>query len=156
MIKVGRPALNLGAELGIPAAVLNETQKVGVGGSLKVLVPVFEGGAVTLSAGYISFLGEKDRLGTFIYPAQNFIPLKTGLRIDIVPGGLYLEPQLGYTSIATTNANTSGHGGITYAVNLGAMVKAIDLSVRYEAVNKDRDSDNRPFIGLRAAYNFRL
>jgi hypothetical protein len=151
-----RTALSLGAEFGIAAGTFNETQKSGRGGSIKALFPVFKGGALTISAGYISFPGDRDRLGSFVYPAQNFIPLKAGLRYQVTPAGIYLEPQLGYTSVATAHSNTSGHGGFTYAANVGVMHKAIDLSVRYEAVSKDRNSDYRPFVGLRAAYNFNL
>jgi hypothetical protein len=79
-----------------------------------------------------------------------------GLRYQIKPSSIYLEPQLGYTSVATAHSNTSGHGGFTYAANAGVMLNAIDVSVRYEAVSKDRNSDYRPFVGLRAAYNFKL
>jgi hypothetical protein len=149
-------ALSLGAEVGIAAGTLKETQKTGIGGSIKALFPVFKGAAFTLSAGYISFSGNRDRIGNFVYPAQNFIAFKGGLKYQITPRGIYLEPQLGYTSVATANSNTSGHGGFTYAANVGVMLKAIDLSARYEAVSRDRDSDHRPFFGLRAAYTFKL
>lgn len=148
----GRTTLSLGAEVGIPAGDLNESQKIGLGGSLKALFPLFQGGALTLSAGYISFSG--DETGSFKYPALNFIPFKAGLRYNISPGGLYLEPQLGYTSIGTANSNTKATGGFTYAAALGTMLQAIDLSLRYEGVS--RNGTTLPFIGVRGAYNFRL
>ena len=148
----GRPSLSLGAEVGIPSGNLNTTQKLGLGGSLKALFPLFEGGALTVSAGYVSFSG--DETGSFKYPALNFIPFKAGLRYNLTPGGVYLEPQLGYTSIATQNSNTSATGGFTYAGNLGVLLQALDLSVRYEAVS--RNGHTLPFLGLRGAYNFKL
>ena len=148
----GRPSLSVGAEVGIPAGDLNNTQKIGLGGSLKALFPIFEGGALTLSAGYISFSG--DEVGNFKYPALNFIPFKAGLRYNLTPSGIYLEPQLGYTSIGTQNSNTSATGGFTYAAALGTMLQAIDLSVRYEGVS--RNGNTLPFIGVRGAYNFKL
>jgi hypothetical protein len=148
----GRPVLSLGAEVGIPTGDLNKSQKIGIGGSLKALFPIFEGGAFTLSAGYISFSGDE---GTgFKFPALNFIPFKAGLRYNLSPGGVYLEPQLGYTSVATANSNTSATGGFTYGGALGVLVQALDLSVRYEAVS--RNNTTLPFIGLRGAYNFKL
>ena len=147
----GRPSLSLGAEVGIPAGDFNETAKLGLGGSLKALFPIFEGGALTLSAGYISFSG--DEIGSFKHAATNLLPFKAGLRYNLSPGGVYFEPQLGYTSISY-KGGASGTGGFTYAANLGVLTQAIDLSVRYEGVS--RENLRLPYLGLRAAYNFRL
>jgi hypothetical protein len=146
----GRPSLSLGAEVGIPVGDLNKSQNTGFGGSLKGIFPLFEGGALTLSAGYIGF--SKDERS--IAPALNFIPLKAGLRYNLSPGGVYLEPQLGYTSTSAKNSNIPNSGGFTYAAALGTMVQALDLSVRYEGVS--RNGTTLPFIGVRGAYNFKL
>jgi outer membrane autotransporter protein len=82
------------------------------------------------------------------------MPFKAGLRYNLSSGGVYLEPQLGYTSISSKNSNNSNTGGFTYAAALGTMLQAIDLSVRYEGVS--RNGTTLPFIGIRGAYNFRL
>lgn len=152
-----RPSLSIGAELGIPVGDLNNTQKLGVGGSAKLAFPIFEGGAFTVSGGYIAFSGDENTLtnGTIIKrPALNFIPLKAGLKY-MVSKNVYMEPQLGYTSINTKSDNTSASGGFTYAYNLGYMLSpTIDISTRYEGVS--RKNNNLNHVGLRLAYNFGL
>ncbi len=154
----GRPSLSVGAELGIPVGDLDKTQKIGVGGSLKAAFPIFEGGAFTLSGGYIAFSGDENTTsnGTIIKrPALNFIPIKAGLRYMLTPAGFYMEPQLGYTSINTKSENTSATGGFTYAYNIGYMLnRQIDISTRYEGVS--RKNSNLNHIGFRLAYNFGL
>ena len=149
----GRPSLSLGAEVGIPSGDFNRTAKLGLGGSLKALFPVFEGGALTLSAGYINFSGDEIGNTGVKHAAANLIPFKAGLRYNLSPGGVYLEPQLGYTSISYDGPG-SGTGGFTYAANLGVMLQAIDLSIRYEGIS--REGLKLPFVGIRGAYNFRL
>lgn len=151
----GRTSLSLGAEVGIPAGDFNKTAKIGLGGSLKAIFPLFEGGALTLSGGYISFSGDEYKIGNtnFKHAATNLLPFKAGLRYNLSPGGVYLEPQLGYTSISY-KGGASGTGGFTYAANLGVLLQAIDLSIRYEGVS--RENLKLPYLGLRGAYNFRL
>jgi hypothetical protein len=146
----GRTTLSLGAEVGIPVGDLNVSQNTGLGGSLKAIFPIFDGGALTISGGYIGFSRDENT----IFPALNFMPFKAGLRYNLSPGGVYLEPQLGYTSISSKNSNNSNSGGFTYAAALGTMLQAIDLSVRYEGVS--RNGTTLPFIGIRGAYNFKL
>ncbi|HEX8334858.1 MAG TPA: hypothetical protein VF622_19695 [Segetibacter sp.] len=149
----GRPSLSLGAEVGIPAGDFNKTAKLGLGGSLKALFPIFEGGALTLSGGYISFSGDQIGNTNLKHAATNLLPFKAGLRYNLSPGGVYLEPQLGYTSISY-KGGASGTGGFTYAANLGVLMQAIDLSIRYEGLS--RENLRLPYLGLRGAYNFRL
>jgi hypothetical protein len=153
----GRPTLGIGAELGVPAGNLNATQKIGVGGSAKLAFPVGGGTAITISGGYISFSGDESRNAAnviFKNPAKNFIPIKAGVRYNVVPNGIYLEPQLGYTSISTQNTNGST-GGFTYAANAGYIVnKVLDISARYEAVSINNFT--LPHVGFRVAYNFAL
>jgi len=151
--QVGRPSLSIGAELGIPAGTLNNTQKIGIGGSAKAAFPVGPETDITVSAGYVSFSGVE--IGSFKYPALNFIPLKAGVRYRFIPGGFYLEPQLGYTSISAAN-NGGSTGGFTYAANAGYMINSQwDLSARYEAVSLKNDV-LYPQVGVRLAYSFKL
>ncbi len=150
----GRPSLSIGAELGIPAGTLNSTQKIGIGGSAKVAFPVGPDLDITGSAGFISYSGDVN--GGVKRPALNFIPIKAGARYRFVPGGFYLEPQLGYTSINTPNSNGSASGGFTYAANLGYIInRSLDISGRYEAVSL-KNNVNYPQIGFRLAYSFGL
>lgn len=153
----GRPTLGVGFEVGVPAGDLNATQKIGIGGTAKLALPVAAGTAITLTSGYISFSGDEYTIAgaTIKRPAMNFIPIKVGVRYQFVPNGFYLEPQLGYTSIGTSNSNTSATGGFTYAANAGFLINnQWDLSARYEAVS--RKGNNLPFLGFRLGYNFSL
>jgi hypothetical protein len=153
----GRPSLGVGFEVGVPAGDLNATQKLGIGGTAKLALPVASGTSITLSSGYISFSGDEYQVAgaTIKRPALNFIPIKAGLRYQFVPNGFYVEPQFGYTSIGTPNSNTSATGGFTYAANAGFLINnSWDLSARYEAVN--RKGNNLPFLGFRLGYNFSL
>lgn len=149
-----KPTISIGLEVGVPTGTLNETQKIGIGGSANVAFPVGGGTALTLSGGYISYSG--DEFGNTKLPAKNFIPIKAGVRYQFVPGGFYLEPQLGYTSINSPGLGSSSSGGFTYAAKAGYMVNnKIDISARYEAVSLKNDV-LYPQIGFRAAYNFSL
>jgi hypothetical protein len=153
---VGRPSISIGAEIGVPAGDLNASRKIGVGGTAKAAFPVANDLDLTLQAGYISFSGDETTVGntTIKGPALNFIPIKAGVRYRFVPGGFYLEPQLGYTSLSTPGESSST-GGFTYAANAGYMFgKNWDVSARYEAVS--RKNQNLPFVGFRLGYSFNL
>ncbi len=154
----GRPALSIGAELGIPVGDLNATQKIGLGGSLKAAFPVFEGGAFTISGGIIRFSGDEYRGPSDLIikrPALNLIPIKAGLKYMVSPSGFYMEPQLGYTVINNPGANTSASGGFTYAYNIGYMLsRQLDVAARYEGLS--RNGSNLNHIGFRLGYNFGL
>ncbi|WP_207495545.1 outer membrane beta-barrel protein [Aridibaculum aurantiacum] len=150
--QVGQTTLGVGLDVGVPTGDFNNTQKIGIGGTADFGYNVGTGTALTLTVGYISFSG--DEVGTFKYPAVNTIPIKAGVRYFVGPG-LYLEPQLGYTSISTPNSNTSGTGGFTYAAKAGYRISnSLDLSARYEGIS--RNNANLNFLGFRLGYNFRL
>jgi hypothetical protein len=154
----GRPSLSIGAELGVPQGDLDKGYKIGVGGTAKLAVPIGGGTNLTLTSGLISFSGDETTVGgiTFKNKALNFIPIKAGVRHQFVPGGFYLEPQLGYTSINTPDSQGSASGGFTYAANAGFMINnSLDISARYEGISGKNDT-NLPFIGARLAYNFKL
>lgn len=148
------PSLNIGIEAGLPVGDFGDAYKVGLGGSLKVLFPVATDAAITLSGGYMSFSGKETRISgvTFKNPAFNMIPLKAGFRYSF-PGGLYFEPQLGYTNYKIKDAKSQG--AFTYAANLGYLInQKLDLSARYEAFSKNENTT--AFAGLRLGYNFSL
>lgn len=150
--QVGRNTLGVGFEVGVPMSDLNKTQKIGIGGTAEFAHYIGAATALTLTAGYISFSG--DEISSFKYPAINFIPIKAGIRYAIAPS-LYLEPQLGYTSINTPNSNTKATGGFTYAAKAGYMITpSLDLSARYEGISKENSNLN--FLGFRLGYNFNL
>lgn len=147
------PSFSIGVEAGIPVADLSTFNNLGIGGSAKLGVPLFDGGDVTLSAGYISFSGKNAPIGK--YAALNLIPIKAGLRFKLA-NSVYGEPQLGYTSYKRSGAS-DGSGAFTYAANLGFLLsRNFDLAARYENASKSSNGQNLNLshIGLRLAYNF--
>jgi hypothetical protein len=141
------PSLSVGLEVGIPSSKsFSDFYGAGVGGSAKLAIPVVTNGAVTLSAGYISFSGK-----TFAgnkYPSFNLLPFKAGFRYKF-PSNLYIEPQLGITS-AKVKGSPGSTTSFTVAGNIGYIINNIvDLSARYESMTKGA---NTSYIGLRAAF----
>ena len=150
------PSFSIGVEAGLPVGKdLKEGWNFGIGGSAKVGIPLFEGGDVTLSAGYISFLGKSESFGgvTVKNKALSTIPLKAGLRF-MLGQGFYGEPQLGYT-IAKVSGLSGNLNGFTYAAGIGYMASQVDIGVRYEAWSKTENNvtANPSFIGLRLGFN---
>lgn len=151
-------SISVGVEAALPVGKnLKDGYNFGIGGSAKVAINVFDGGDVTISAGYISFMGKSITVAgqTFKNDALGTIPIKAGLRFKL-GGGFYGEPQLGYT-IAKISGVEGNFNGFTYAANLGYMVdNSVDVSLRYEAWTKSENgaSFSPSFIGLRVAYSF--
>jgi len=135
------PELSIGVDGGIPVGDFKESHKFGIGGTAKFAYNFDENVAITLQSGYISFSGKDG------FESAGFIPVKVGGRYTF-PGGFFIEPQLGFTSI--------NHGvgtKFTYAGNIGyRMTPGIDVSARYEGVSVSGGS--LPFIGFRVAYSF--
>ncbi len=151
--KAGGNSLSVGAEVGLPMGTFGDFNKLGIGGSAKAAFGIFEGGAVTLSAGYMTFSGKDYTVSvlgqTITVPGAkaNIIPVKAGLRY-MLGGGIYAEPQLGMSFL-------SGGGGsaFTYAAGVGTMINnQIDIGVRYESFSKGGGTSS--FIGARVAYSF--
>jgi hypothetical protein len=153
--------LSIGAEAALPIGSFKNDSRYqfGGGGSAKLAIPVASVLDFTVSAGYIAFgyskLNELDNRGTF-----TAIPFKAGLQIH-THGGVYFEPQAGFTQ--TKIQNSEGAGVFTYAANVGYLIgKAVDVAVRYEAMaprkgttigGATRSDVSAKFLGLRLAYN---
>lgn len=142
------PSLSIGLEVGFPtSSSFSNYYNTGIGGSSKLAIPVINNGAVTLSAGYISFPGKT--FASVKYPSYNLIPFKAGFRYKF-PSNFYIEPQLGITSAKVKGASNS-ESPFTYAGNLGYIINNIvDLSARYEVMNAK--GGNTSYIGLRGAF----
>ena len=145
-----KASVSIGAEIGLPIGDLKETTSIGIGGSVKAAIPVFEGSAVTVSAGYMTVCGKTITIleQSFKYGSLGMIPIKAGLRF-IVSEGFYGEPQLSYT-LYSGSVNS---GAFSYAANFEYMVNnSFDISARYEATSKN--SATLSFIGPRIANSF--
>ncbi len=156
--KASGNSMSIGAELGLPIGDLGDSKKLGIGGSAKAAFGIFEGGAVTLSAGYMTF-GGKDQTITTTVLGQTFTTVVPGTKLNVIPvkaglrymlgGGIYGEPQLGMSFFSGAGSGSA----FTYAAGLGTMINnQIDIGVRYEAFSKN--SSTSSFIGARVAYNF--
>ena len=139
--------LSIGAELGIPVDDFSNGYNVGYGGSLKAAFPATTNGHVTLSAGAIHFGGKG------IIPDVTLYPLKAGFLYRFNPHGFYLEPQVGYTPVSG-----GGSGAFTWAGNVGYFIlEHFDVALRFEGLEKSAaKGGSLYFVGLRAAYNFKL
>lgn len=153
----GGTTFSIGAEAALPVGKdLKDGWSFGIGGSAKAAINIFDGGDVTISAGYISFMGKSETIlgQTFKNSALGTIPIKAGLRFRLGEG-FYGEPQLGYT-IAKVSGSSGNANGFTYAAGVGYMASSVDVCVRYEAWTKSENGStfSPSFIGLRVAYNF--
>ncbi len=157
----GGTTFGIGVEAGLPLSTdLKNNWNFGIGGSAKAAINVFEGGDVTLSAGYITFLGKSVTIpgvGSAKVGALGTIPLKAGLRFKLSEG-FYGEPQLGYTfaKVSGSGSNSGNGNGFTYAAGVGYMMNQVDVGVRYEAWSSTGGGNtvNFSFLGLRVGYNF--
>src|SRR5688572_15756184 len=124
--KAAPTTLSVGLEAGLPMGDFGKVYSFGIGGSAKVGIPAGPG-AVTISAGYMTFSG-KDLGGGIKASGYSLIPLKAGYRFGL-GSGFNVEPQVGYS------VGESSTGGFTYAGNVGYMFSpAVDVALRYEGV----------------------
>jgi hypothetical protein len=153
---IPRPSLSIGVEGALPLGDFSDRNKFGIGGSAKFAFPVAPDLDLTLSAGYISFAGKNITPGVN-FAKLNTIPIKAGVRYRAA-SGLYVEPQLGYTSYKATKgfgASNNSSGAFTYAANIGYTIgNGVDFGVRYEAFSKNEVTTS--FVGARLAYSFSL
>lgn len=147
----GETMMSVGAEVGLPIGSLGDINGIGFGASVKAAFPVSADGAITGSAGYMTFSGKTiSILGISVKnSALGMIPIKAGYR-HMLGGGFNVEPQVGYTLFSGSGSG----GGFTYAANVGYMINnQWDLSARYEGIS---NNGSVSFIGARVGYNFSL
>lgn len=151
-------SLSIGPDAALPVGTFhNLGNNFGIGGSAKLAIPLASHFDVTLGAGYMAF--GKSKLKDLSEKSLTFIPFKGGIRYSTsaTKGGFYIEPQAGITQMKFQGYE--GDANFSYALNLGYLISnALDLSVRYDAVNNKEDSPamgtSYKLIGLRLAYNF--
>lgn len=152
--------LGFGLEVAMPMSGLKETQKSGIGGSIKFAQTIYNTKfAPSFQAGFITFSGkpipeDQTNLLKETYKQLFFIPVKLGLRFT-TSFGLYAEPQAGTSLVLSETdlgeSNTSS--GFTYAMNVGFQtLPGIDVSARYEAVSFANSTVS--MAGVRIAYHF--
>jgi outer membrane autotransporter protein len=151
--KAEEPSISIGVDAALPMGDFADVSKTGFGGTAKFAYPAGPG-AITVTAGYISFSGKSQTVNvggttmTISGSSSYLIPMKAGYRFNLGQG-FGIEPQVGYS----VGKNSSG--GFTYAGQIGYLINnQIDISARYEGLSKSGTSWS--FIGFRVAYNFSL
>lgn len=147
--------LSLGPELGIPFNTnsynyghIRDFYKDGIGGSLKIELPVTKLLHFTASAGYISYpnvyylalTATEEAPAGYVYPADqlsnnkpyNFIPVKAGLQY-YYSRYLYADAEAG----AAIKSNSAAKTSFIYSGGLGGVipfnaVSGLDIGFRYE------------------------
>lgn len=160
------PKLSIGPDVALPVGDAHQLYSVGVGGTLKLEIPVSQSNFnFTVTAGYENFFGKDvtynesgpgySYSGEVKFANAAFIPVKVGGKY-YASNQFYLEGELGIA-----HAVSSGDSGtaFAYAPGLGVSLpvdngKAIDLGVRYEGWSKDGSTFSQ--VALRLAYKFGL
>lgn len=111
--------------------------EAGLGGAVKLGLPVSTNGAFTLTTGFQHYKGQPVRVYGQLGHASNktVVPVRAGFRYNVYKR-LYLEPQLGYSRVFYTNFNGSrppSNGAFSHAIIAGFDAgKRLDIAARYE------------------------
>jgi hypothetical protein len=125
----------------IPLGKLGDTQQIGYGVSGSLAYGLNENSAITLSVGYISFTAKNVFNQEF-----GALPIKAGYRVG-VSKGIYVEPQIGFTS---WNDGNTKNTGFTYAPKIGYVSGSVDGSIRYETTSIN--GTNLSFLAFGVGY----
>lgn len=140
--------LGIGADVAIPAnSYMSKTYYAGIGGTVKLLVPLGINEALSLTAGLHNFIAKKNVASDIVLNGM------VGYRYSFYlnDGSIYIEPKLGNTFISPKRNNFTYSGGIGHI-----FAEAWDLSLRYQSAITETKSDKLTFIGLNISYNFPL
>lgn len=144
-------AISAGFELGLPSQSI---YSVGLGGSLKIEVPLSGKFAVTATGGITSMTYKSAFVANFnTHGSDTFVPLKGGVKYYLGPN-FYAEGELG-AAIETEHEKRSLFAysiGPGFLLPLGNGKTGIDFSFRYESWSQH---DLRQ-TGIRVAYKFGL
>jgi len=173
-------AISLGPELDIPFNTANangqsikDTYKDGIGGSLKIELPITAALHFTGSAGYIYYRSDHRYIfpnydpypgpsgvannNITIAPPYKFIPLKAGLQYYFVKY-LYINGEVG----DAIKANSQAINSFIYSGGAGVAIpfnphQGLDLGILYEHGFKNKDYDSAMGqLALRVAYKYRF
>ena len=129
---------SIGATAGLPIGTLGNIASLAYGGDLQGEYAASEQVGITLSAGYIGYVGKSG------FSIDGVIPVLAGARISFAENV--------YGSLQAGMSFGSGGSAFTYAPGIGYKVSEnFDVLLKYQAASKGGTSS---FVGLRAAYNF--
>jgi hypothetical protein len=139
---------SVGVEAAVPVGDLHYGSSFGFGATALGEYKVSDQFGVTFTAGYLHYLGKKDKELDYKYPSLGQIPLLAGGRYYI-KDGIYASGQLG-VSIFTSDGETTT--AFTYAPGVGIKHKNIDATLKFMSATKEGTSLSN--IGVRVAYSF--
>ncbi|WP_129714776.1 hypothetical protein [Pedobacter sp. SYP-B3415] len=146
--------LSVGADLAVPTGNFAILSGVGYGGSLKGEFKLAEKFNLTASAGYLSFpykdvWSDMEEAFDIDLGSMNAVPVKGGAK--------YFFTNMIYGSAELGAAFTSGATAFIYVPSVGVSIplkkNALDVDARYESWSSGGTTS---FLGIRAAYSFRL
>jgi hypothetical protein len=149
-----RLKFSAGPELGFATADLSNRSSIGLGATAQGEYNVASGTNVTLTTGFMSYVGKSIPSTNTKYTAINIIPIRVGIKYKLVEN-FYGAAQLGAGII-----NKNGGGGaafaysplIGYEFDVNAGKTSIDASLKYDGYSKS--NANWGSVGIRLAYVF--
>lgn len=142
-------AVSAGFELGLPAQSI---YSVGLGGSLKLEVPVAHKFSVSATGGFTTMTYKSTFSRAFGSPGSDtYVPLKGGVKY-YASQGFYLEGELG-TTLETSHDSRSLFAwslGPGFVIPVNHDKSGVDLGFRYESWGGSQVRQT----GVRVAYRF--
>jgi hypothetical protein len=146
-----RLKFSAGPELGFATADLSNTNSVGFGATAQAEYNVASGTNVTLTSGFISFVGKSIGTNTK-YKPLSIIPIRAGIKYKIIDN-FYGAAQLGAGIINNNGGATFAYSPIIgYEFNVNDGKTSIDASLKYDGYSKA--NANFGAVGIRLAYIF--
>jgi hypothetical protein len=146
-----RLKFSAGPELGFATADLSNTHSAGFGATAQAEYNVAAGTNITLTTGFISFVGKSFGTNTK-YKPLNIIPIRAGIKYKIVEN-FYGAAQLGAGIINNNGGAAFAYSPIIgYEFDVNAGKTSIDASLKYDGYSKS--NANWGAVGIRLAYVF--
>jgi len=137
--------LDIGATAALPIGDLSNVSSFGVGGFLKGAYSVSPNFDVTLTPGYISFIGKT--VDGYKYSSEGLFSALAGGSY-LLDGGFHIDAGIGYGSFS---GGGSSAGGFAYQAGVGYRIDGgLNINVNYNGVSLTGGSDS--YIGLGISY----
>lgn len=148
--------LQISPELALPAGDFSSVVKTGFGANAKGMYLLKTRDYATFTVGYQYFRVKSLVVG--VTPSYNIVPLLIGYRKTYKK--LFIESQVGlgfYTLNAksTTSSATISYTGFTWAQSIGHDFGSLELQLRYQQGNFNKDHVGMFGLGLNYHFSFK-
>ena len=148
--KKGNTNFSVGLEAGLPVGIVRQSCSFVLGGTVQVEKHISNEAGLTLSTGYISYLGRTIDAGAFTNKTTDvgFVPLQAGAKY------YFSENIFGHAQLGIAIGTSTGVGTyFSYAPGIGAkLTNQIDAELKYHSITSSTGSIGQ--IGVRIGYNF--